>query len=273
MISLRLKRVLITGAAHGFGKSMARRFADRGAEVVLTDLSEEALEATRRELADAGASCRAYVLDVTDDAAVLSVRERLHADAGKIDVLVNNAGVVHGGAFLDVPLARHRLTYRVNVDGVLAMTHAFLPDVLASPAGALVFIASASGFVGLPYGSSYASSKWSVIGLAESLRAELKHQGHSKVAVTTVCPTYLATGMFAGAKPPKTTKMMDPGEIAEKVVEAVEHRRVWVREPFIAKLTPFLKHGLPTGLSDYLGDLFGATSSMKHWRGHDESSG
>jgi short-subunit dehydrogenase len=273
MIGLRLKRVLITGAAHGFGKAMAKRFADRGAEVVLTDLHEEHLEATRQELADAGAACRAYVLDVTDGAAVLSVRERLHEEAGRVDVLVNNAGVVFGGAFLDVPLERHRLTYRVNVDGVLAMTHAFLGDVIASPSGGLVFVASASGFVGLPYGSSYASSKWSVIGLAESLRAELKHQGHRHVGVTTVCPTYLATGMFEGATPPKTTKVMDPDEIAEKVVQAVEHRRVWVREPFLAKLTPFLKHGLPTSVSDYLGDFFGATSSMKHWRGHDESSG
>ena len=273
MISLRLKRVLITGAAHGFGKALARRFADRGAEVVLTDLDEERLEATREELAEAGAACRAYVLDVTNDDAILEVRERLHADSGTIDVLVNNAGVVFGGPFGETPMSRHRTTYRVNVEGLVAMTHAFYDDVLASPGGHFVFIASASGFVGLPGGATYASSKWAVIGFAESIRAELKHERRRSVGVTTVCPTYIDTGMFEGAAPPKTTRMLTPAEIADKVIEGVEKDRVWVREPWIVKLTPFLKHCLPTPISDYLSDAFGASSSMDRWQGHGAEPG
>ena len=212
MSSVNMKRVLITGAARGLGKAMAHRFAAKGAEVVLTDLQEEPLELAREELEAAGARCRAYPLDVTDEAAIAEVRERLGRDAGTIDILVNNAGVVFGGPFLEVPLERHRLTYRVNVEGPVAMTHAFLDDVVAAPGGHLVFIASASGYVGLPNGSTYASSKWAVIGFAESIRAELKHQKQRQVGVTTVCPTYIATGMFDGVKPPKTTSMLDPGE-------------------------------------------------------------
>jgi short-subunit dehydrogenase len=268
MSRIQMKRALVTGAAHGIGLAIARRFAARGAEVVLTDLDEGRLEDARGELAESGARCRAYPLDVTDGEAVREVRDRLHSDAGTIDILVNNAGVVFGGPFLEVPLERHRHTYRVNVEGVVAMTHAFLPDLIASPRGHLVNMASLSGFVGLPNGATYASSKWAVIGFSESIRLELKKYGHKNVDVTSVCPNYVRTGMFAGATPPKTTAMLEPDAIAAKVVEAVESRKVWVLEPWIAKLTPFLKNCLPTAAADFLADAFGATTGMDAWRGH-----
>ncbi len=269
MSSVRLKRVLITGAAQGIGKAVAERFAAARAEVVLTDVNEQALEATRQELADGGARCRAWPLDVTDEAAIGQVRDRIHADAGTVDILVNNAGVVFGGPFLEVPLERHRQTYRVNVEGAVTMTHAFLPDLIAAPRGHLVNIASASGFVGLPNGSTYASSKWAVIGFSESIRLELKQLGHRHVDVTTVCPLFVDTGMFEGAQPPRTTHMLTPGELAAKVIEAVEQRKIWVLEPWLAKITPILKNCLPTGAADWLADLFGAMESMDAWKGHD----
>lgn len=268
MSSLKLKRVLITGAAGGLGRTLAKHFAAEGCELVLTDLQAEPLEDVRAALEETGARCRAYTLDVTDEAAIQEVRRRVHDDMGTIDILVNNAGVVFGGPFLEVPLERHRLTYRVNVEGVVAMTHAFLPDVLESPRGHVTFIASASGFLGLPNGSTYASSKWAVIGFAESIRAELKAQGHKHVGVTTVCPTYIDTGMFEGAKPPKTAKLLDPDEMAEKIVEAVKKQQIWVLEPWIVKITPFLKNCLPTRASDFISDIFGASSSMDSWQGH-----
>lgn len=271
MSVLKMQRVLITGAAQGVGRAMAERFIAAGAEVVLTDLDADRLAATHRELQTAGGRCRAYPLDVTKDEDILAVRQQLHDEAGTVDVLVNNAGVVFGGPFEEVSMAQHRLTYRVNVEGVVAVTHAFLGDVLASPRGHLVFIASASGFVGLPNGSTYASSKWGVIGFAESIRTELKHRDAKKVGVTTVCPTYINTGMFEGVAPPKTTDMLDPQDIADKVIEAVEKRRVWVLEPWIVKITPFLKNCLPTSVADYLSDAFGASASMDAWQGHDGS--
>lgn len=268
MRSLEMKRALITGAGGGIGSAIARAFARHGAELVLTDLDLERLEPLRRELEEAGARVRPYALDVTDRDAILAVRDRLHEEAGRIDLLVNNAGVVFGGPFEEVSWEQHRLTYRVNVEGVVAMTHVFLEDLKASPRGHLVNIASASGFVGLPNGSTYASSKWAVIGFSESIRAELEHHGHRNVDVTTVCPLYVDTGMFEGAEPPKTTKFLRPDQLADKIVEAVRKRKVWVLEPWLAKITPFLKHALPTRISDLLSDVFGATKSMDHWKGH-----
>ena len=175
------RRVLITGGAGGLGHAMARRFAAEGAELVLTDVVKATLDDMVADFVRRGVACRGYVVDVTDPAAIARLREQLHAEAGPVHVLVNNAGIVHGGPFLEVPVEKHLRTYRVNVEGVVAMTHAFLPDLVAADEGHLVNVASASGFVGLPFGSTYASSKWAVIGLAESLRLELKKLGHGHV--------------------------------------------------------------------------------------------
>ncbi len=270
--SLALKRVLITGGARGIGLALAERFAAAGAELVLTDIDADALETAAESLRAGGSRCLAYRLDVTDPENIATVREALHRDAGGIDVLVNNAGIVHGGLFEEVPLDQHLRTYRINVEGTVATTHAFFPDLLRSPAGHCVFIASASGFIGLPGGSTYASSKWATIGFAESIRAELAHRDREDVGVTIVCPSYVDTGLFAGAEPPKTTRMLRPSELAEKVVRAVEKKRVWVMEPWIVKITPLIKHGLPTRVGDIVSSVFGADSSMDRWTGHLETT-
>ncbi len=274
MSSLRLKRVLITGGARGIGQAIARACAGQGAEIVLTDIDATALEEAAKDIEAQGARCRTYVMDVTDRQSIEAVRQALHDDAGRVDILINNAGTVFGGGFLDVPMEQHERTYRINVEGTVAVTHAFLPDLLVSPGGHLVFIASASGFVGLPNGATYASSKWAAIGFAESIRAELAYRGHRSVHVTTVCPGFVDTGLFEGVAPPKTTRFLRPEQLADKVVEAIRKNRVWVLEPWIVKLTPFLKHGLPTRVSDFLSTAFGADKSMASWSGHgDEKKG
>ena len=268
MKSLAGKRVLITGGARGVGLALARAFGAESAVVLLSDLDDEALEAARGELEGRGVSCRSYHLDVTDLGSIEAAREKIHEEVGPIDVLVNNAGVVYGGPFLDVPVERHLATYRVNVDGVVAMTHAFLQDLLLAKEGHLVNVASASGFVGLPYGSSYASSKWAVVGFSESIRLELKKSGHHHVGVTAVCPLYVDTGMFEGAAPPRLTRFLKPEELGQKVLAAIRDDDAYVLEPWLAKLTPVLAHALPKKLSDLLAEIFGATTSMQSWKGH-----
>jgi short-subunit dehydrogenase len=263
------KRVLITGGAGGLGHAIARRFAADGAELVLTDVVAATLDDMVADFVKRGVACRGYIVDVTDPTAVAAVRDRLHDEAGPVQVLVNNAGVVHGGAFLDVPLEKHLHTYRVNVEGAVTMTHAFLGDLIASGEGHLVNVASASGFVGLPFGSTYASSKWAVIGLGESLRLELKKLGHKHVGVTSVCPSYVDTGMFAGVRPPKLTRFLTPDAVAEEVVAAVRHSRPFVLEPWIVKLTPFLVNTLPQPVADLVSDAFGATTGMRSWHGRE----
>ncbi len=261
------KRVLVTGAASGLGLAIARRFAAAGARVIAADLDAAALERAAALVAADGGRMTACALDVGDPDAVAVARDRVHGEGGPIDVLVNNAGVVFGGAFGDVALARHLQTYRVNLVGAVIVTHAFLPDLLARPEGHVVNIASASGFIGLPYGSTYASSKWGLIGFSDSLRLELALDGHRHVGVTTVCPSYVTTGLFAGARPPRTTRALDPDTVAALVVRAVRRNQPFVLTPWLVKITPALRGVLPVRVFDALARLTGATTSMRTWKG------
>lgn len=266
------KRVLITGAAAGIGRALAERLGTRGAELILTDRDEKTLATTADALRRAGSSAQHHLLDVTKGASILQVRDAIHARGGPIDVLVNNAGVVFGGAFVDVPLQKHLDTFSVNVLGLVSVTHAFLPDLVARPEAHLVNVASAAGLTAVPFASTYASSKWAVVGFSESIRLELARQGHRQVHVTTACPLYVSTGLFEGARPPLFTSMLTPAQLAAEIVEGVERDQVFVRTPWLVKLVPFLNGVLPTGLADVLSTLLGAAGSMEQWTGRPPSA-
>ncbi len=261
------KRVLITGAAAGIGRAIAERLGARGAELILTDRDEDRLAATTGAIRRAGSTAQHHVLDVTRSASILQVRAAIHSRGGPIDVLMNNAGVVFGGAFLDVPLEKHLQTFSVNVLGLVSMTQAFLPDLVARPEAHLVNVASAAGLTALPYASTYASSKWAVVGFSESIRLELARQGHRHVHVTTVCPMYVSTGLFEGARPPLFTSMLTAEGLADEIVEGIERNRVFVRTPWLVKLVPILNGLLPTPLVDALSNALGAAASMEQWTG------
>ena len=267
MQTLTSRRALITGAGSGIGRALSLELARGGAEVLVADRDWAAAEATVADVVAGGGRARAYLVDVTDPEGVAALRSQVLADGGPIDILVNNAGIVHGGGFLTVALDRHLATYRVNVDGVVIMTHAFLGDLIARPSAHLVQIASASALVGLPYGSTYASSKWAVLGFSESIRAELAEAGHRHVGVTAVCPSYVQTGMFDGARAPWLTPMLTPARVARLTVEAILRNRPVVLAPWMIAVTPLLKAVLPRSVFDALAARFGATTSMASWRG------
>lgn len=259
---------MITGGGQGIGLAIARQFARAGALITLTDINEGQLAEAREQLIEDGAECNVFRMDVTDYAGVAAQREEILAKIGGLEVLVNNAGIVQGGEFLKVPLDRHLKTLQVNTEAVMAVTHTFLGDVLEADEGYLVNIASASGFIGLPWGSSYAASKWGAIGFSESIRLELKRLGHRHVGVTTVCPSYVSTGMFEGVRQPLMTPFLTAEKLAKKVERAVRKNDPFVLEPAMVKIMPFLKASLPTGASDAILDVFGASTSMKSWKGH-----
>jgi short-subunit dehydrogenase len=267
MKTLQGKRALVTGGASGIGKAIAERLATEGAELVLVDLNADALRTVADEFAKRGVRVRTYTLDVTDTSRITGLKEEIARDVGRIDLLVNNAGLVFGGGFLDVPLEKHLTTYRVNTLGLVAMTHAFLPDLIASSDGHVVNVASASGYIGLPFGATYASSKWAVIGFSESLALELGLQGHGHVHVTSICPSYVSTGLFDGAKAPFMTRLLTADRVAGATVRAILGNRPTVRMPRIVPTTPILKAILPFRLFYRMAAMLGVNTSMMKWRG------
>jgi all-trans-retinol dehydrogenase (NAD+) len=267
MQTLADKRVLITGAASGIGKALAGRVAAEGSSLVLVDVNEPLLAQTAAELTRGGARVTTHVLDVTDVSRITGLADAVHRDGGPVDVLVNNAGLVFGGAFLEVPLERHLTTYRVNTLGLVAMTHAFLPDLIAGRDGHVVNVASASSFIGLPFGSTYASSKWAVLGFSESLALELELQGHRHVHVTAICPSYVATGLFDGVTAPRSTRLLTPERVAALTVRAVLRNAAVVRTPWLAQMTPFFKGVMPQRAFYRMAAILGVNTSMLAWRG------
>ena len=271
MKTLRGKRALVTGAASGIGKAIATRLGAEGAELLLVDVNESALPDVAAALERTGTRVRTYVVDLTDPSRIVGLREQVHRAGGPIDVLVNDAGVVFGGAFLDVPLERHFTTYRLNTEALVAMTHAFLPDLIAGADGHVVNMGSASGFIGLPFGATYASSKWAVIGFSESLALEMELQGHRHVHVTCVCPGYVATGLFDGARAPRTTRMLTPEAVADMALHAVLANRPFAKAPWLVRVTPALKGLVPFRVFYRLAAWLGVNTSMVHWRGRGPS--
>jgi short-subunit dehydrogenase len=261
-------RVLVTGAGHGLGFAIASAFAQAGAHVVATDRDPERVAQAVTTLKEAGRAASGHALDVTAPAQIAEVRSRLNAEGVPVDVLVNNAGVVFGGAFLEVPVERHLATVGVNLSGVLAVTHAFLPDLIARPAAHVVNIASASAVVALPMATSYAASKWAVLGFSESLREELRLLGHTHVGVTAVCPGYIATGLFDGARPSPLTGWLTPEKVAGAVVRAVERGKEFVMLPRLARVMYALCAGWPRGWYHALCRTTGVTQSMTGWQGY-----
>lgn len=261
------KKVLITGAASGIGRLMAEKLARRGAIVVVVDMNLEAAAAVASGIKTGGGKAHALYANLSDLESLKKLKSDVSALGLQIDVLVNNAGVVFGGEFESLPLDRHLMTYRVNVDGLVAMTHLFFDDLRKSKDANIVNLASASGFIGLPYGTTYASSKWAVIGFSESLRLELMERGIKNIHVTTVCPSYISTGMFSGVKAPMFLPWLKPEAIVEKIIHGIEKDCAFIKEPFVVKWVDLLKGILPLKLFTAVNKLLGVSTSMTHWKG------
>jgi NAD(P)-dependent dehydrogenase (short-subunit alcohol dehydrogenase family) len=185
------KTVLITGGSRGLGLVLAREFAREGARVSICARDPEELERARRDLVARGAEVFAFPCDVTDRA---QVQEwvKLSADRfGSVDVLVNNAGIIQVGPVEVMTLADFEEAMRVHFWGPLYATIAALPEMRRRGEGRIVNVTSIGGKIGVPHLVPYCASKFALVGLSESLRAELQKDG---ILVTTVCPGLMRTG-------------------------------------------------------------------------------
>lgn len=217
--------VAITGAARGIGLATAKEFVAAGARVALGDLDDTL---AREAAAGLGESARGHLLDVTDKqsyADFLAAAEEAHG--GTVDVLVNNAGVMPNGSFLDQEDRIDRLTMEVNVYGVIHGMRLALPGMIARGHGHVVNVASLAGKFPLKGLAVYNASKYAVVGLSAATRLELEGTG---VSLTTVLPsavrTELSSGIDLGVLP-----AVDPEDIAAAVVRSVRSRAAEIAVP------------------------------------------
>jgi 3-oxoacyl-[acyl-carrier protein] reductase len=186
---------LVTGAASGMGRATAHLFADEGARVAVTDVSQDGVARVVEEIAAAGGDAHGWVLDVRHADRVRAVVDEVAARFGGLGILVNNAGIVH---FTPIDGEQYAeawaQTLAVNLEGAQRMIRACLPHLLADGAGRIVNVASTEAVGATAMGSAYTVSKHGVVGLTRALAVELGSRG---ITVNCVCPGPIRTGMTA----------------------------------------------------------------------------
>ncbi|MFO0547763.1 MAG: SDR family NAD(P)-dependent oxidoreductase [Polyangiaceae bacterium] len=243
--------VAITGGAHGIGLETAKRFADAGAVVCIGDLD---LAAARRATVGLGPRARAYALDVSKRESFARFVESVERDVGPIEVLVNNAGVMPTGRFLEEEDDAHAAAFGVNTFGVSLGMKLVLPRMIERGRGHVVNIASLAGKMPVPWMATYVASKHAVIGLTDAVRTEIDGTG---VTLTTVMPgavnTRLATGISL-----RGILAQEPSDVARAVVDSVRTRRTHVTVPSLLALAGEVFPVLPHRARLAIFRLFGA---------------
>lgn len=272
MTDINGKRALVTGAASGIGRVLATHLANAGARLVLWDIDDEALSQFCTELVEAGFVADMYTCDLTRREEVSAVAAQTLAQGGPVDILVNNAGIVSGKSLLELSDREIEQTFEVNTLALFWTVRAFLPSMLERDSGHIVTVASAAGFAGTAKLTDYCSSKFAAVGFDEALRLELQ-QMNSRVITTVVCPYFVNTGMFDGAKTRFSwlLPILNPELVARRVVKAIsKNRRRLVMPWFVYTVWP--SRLLPVRWFDALMAFFGVSRSMEEFRRGDSRS-
>lgn len=245
------RTVVITGGAGGIGRALARTFGGAGAKIAVLDLPTSPLDEAQKELSSAGIESVALACDITDPDQVQTTMSAVLETFGSIDVLINNAGIVHRSAFADTRPEVFRRVMEVNVFGALHCTQACMTELVANR-GLIIAVSSIAGLAPLYGRSGYAASKHAMHGLFESLGAEVAEQG---VGVLMVCPSFVETGLEAStlggdgqrvSRPrSKVGKLGDADEVAAEVLKAAAAgRRRLVMTP-VGKTSAILSRLVP----------------------------
>ena len=216
-ISLRDKVVVITGGARGIGLATAAELRAKGAKVVLGDIDEEVVAKAAANL-----GCEGYPLDVTSDESFSAFLDRVDAEFGRFDVLINNAGIMPTGPFLDFSDAVITRNFEIDLLAVVRGSRLAARRMVARGSGQILNVSSVAGLVPLPGLSIYSAAKAGVIAFSEALDGELSAGG---VRVLAVMPNFIKTGLIDGLQ---TTKMMPPIEpegVAREIVRSIETNR------------------------------------------------
>lgn len=225
-MKLEAKVAIITGGAAGIGLSTVRRFLQEGARVALIDLGSERVAAVCAELQGLGGEIAGFAVDVTDRAQVDAMVEAVKARWGRIDILLNNAGITKDARLVKMTEAQFDQVIGVNLKGVFECTQAVAPTMIAQGAGVVINASSVVGLYGNFGQTNYAATKAGVIGFTKTWARELGPKG---VRVAAVCPGFIETQILATI----------PAEVMQNMVDRVPLGRLGKPEE-IASVYAFL---------------------------------
>jgi NADP-dependent 3-hydroxy acid dehydrogenase YdfG len=214
--SLNGKVVAITGGARGIGKATGQALARKGARVAIGDLDAELAAETAQGL---GSDAIGLEVDVTKRNSFADFLAQVEERLGPLDVIVNNAGIMPIGPFVEEDDATAHRMVDINLHGVIYGTKLAMPGMIRRNSGHIVNIASQAGKAGLPGGATYCATKHAVVGLSEAVRAELSE---TEVEVSCVMPAVVNTELGSGLVDTRGVKKLEPEEVADAIVEALE---------------------------------------------------
>ncbi len=263
--------VLITGGASGIGSIMGRMALEQGAStLIIWDVNEVNIAATKKKYARYG-SVLGYKVDVSDHEAVMSAYAQTVRDCGRVDILINCAGIVTSNSTFD-HLTVDEITRTMNINAIAPMyvTLACLPDMLRRNHGHICNITSAGGMLSNPRMSVYSASKWAAIGWSDSMRIELEER-KSKVHVTTVAPYYINTGMFDGVQS-RIFPILKPEKVAASVLKSIARDKRFNGIPWGFHFIRFFQGIMPTSWFDTIfGEWFGIYHTMDNFTGRKKN--
>ena len=250
---------VVTGAGGGIGRAAAHALARRGARQALADIDGAADAAVAQELRALGAAASHHALDVADRAAVQALPDAVRAVHGRVDILMNNAGVALGGTFEQVGADDFDWLMDINFGAVVRMTRAFLPLLHASDDARIVNVSSIYGIIAPPGQAAYTASKFAVRGFSNVLRHELEG---STVGVSVVHPGGVATNIARSARIPagapadevargrrtmEKLLRMPPERAGEIIARGIERRQARILVGSDARAAALLERLAPVG--------------------------
>ena len=241
--------VAITGGGRGIGRATAAALIAQGAKVAIGDIEAPLAERTAEEL---GAGTIGLPLDVTDRASFETFLGEAEARLGPVDVLINNAGIMPIGPFVEETDATARRMVDINLHGVIFGSKLALERFRARGTGHLVNIASAAGKAGFAGGATYCATKHAVVGLCEALRAELHD---TAIDVSVVMPVVVHTELGSGLPETRGFKAVEPEDVAAAIVEALQTGRFEVYVPKSMRVMVRSNALLPRAVMEAFGRL------------------
>lgn len=243
---------IVTGGASGIGRALCLELGHRGVAVRVTDVDRIGAERVAAEITEGGGRARADTLDVTDADAVVALVDRVAGEHGRLDLMINNAGIGVIGEVRDLTIEQWRRVVDVNLMGVIHGTHAAYRVMVAQGSGHIVNVSSLAGLIGGITLVPYATTKSAVVALSTSLRAEAAALG---VRVSVTCPGFVETGIyeashFAGTTPEHwaagvTAPLISAEKAARRILAGVERNQAVITFPLYARLLWWLSRVHP----------------------------
>jgi short-subunit dehydrogenase len=236
----------ITGGARGIGRATAEALLRQGMNVAIGDVD---LETARQTASELGRNTIALPLDVTDRASFSSFLDEAERQFGPVEALVNNAGIMQIGRFIDEDDVTARRMIDINLHGVILGTKLALERMIPRDRGHIVNISSQAGKFGAPGGATYSATKHAVVGLTEAVRGEMRLMG-AHINFSYVMPYVVNTELGSGLGEARGLSALQPSEVAEAIVEALRFGTVEVWVPKRSRRTNQLVAVLPRRLSE-----------------------